>query len=149
MLSALLTKKIVLESFYHLNRGDVRLFLSRWDDEATLYYPGNMKSSGDFKGKKTIEQWFRTFFEVFPKRKFSVKSVGIENVFDFSGTNVITIVWEVVMFNHKGEEFSNSGVTVVHSVNGKAKSVRDFYYDVDALREAWEGESGDEDLWAS
>ena len=150
MISALLTKKVVLEGFNNMNRGKIAPLLSRWEDNATLSYPGNMPASGDFKGKKTIEQWFRTFFEVFPQRKFTVNSVGIQNVFDFSGTNVISIEWDVVMTDHEGQDYMNRGVTVIHSVNGKAIAVRDYYFDIDALKEAWKvGSNNQEDRKAS
>jgi len=142
MISAFLAKKVVREGCNHMNRGEIAPLLSRWDDDATLSYPGNMPASGVFNGKKTIEQWFRTFFEIFPKRDFAVKSVCVEDAFDFVGTNIIKAQWDVQMTDHKDNVYKNRGVTVIHSEKGKATSVSDYYFDIDDLREAWLGGSG-------
>ncbi len=138
MIGALVARKVVRAGFIHLNKGDVSLLLSRWAEDVTLSYPGNMSVvSGTFKGKKTIEEWFNRFIEVFPKRDFTVKSVGVQNIFDFTGTNVVTAEWDVIVTNRESKDFRNSGVTVINSVRGRATSVCDYYFDIDALREAW------------
>ncbi len=143
MIGVLVEKRKIRDGFNHLNEGDVKALLSRWADDATLSYPGNMPVvSGVFTGKKTIEEWFTRFFEVFPKRIFTVKSVSVENIFDFIGTNTVTVEWEVIVTNREGNEFKNRGVTVIKSVNGSATSVSDYYFDIDALREAWGEEKG-------
>ncbi len=143
MIGALVAKRIIRDGFNQLNKGDATALLSRWSEDATLNYPGNMPVvSGVFTGKKTIEEWFTRFFEVFPKRTFTVKSVSVENIFDFIGTNTITVEWDVIVTNRQGKDFKNRGVTVLKSVNGSATSVSDYYFDIDALREAWGEEKG-------
>ncbi len=138
MIGALVAKRLIRAEFIHLNGGDVTALLSRWSEDATLSYPGNMPVvSGVFTGKKTIEEWFTRFVEVFPKRSFTVKSVSVQNIFDFIGTNTITAEWDVIVTNRQGRDFQNRGVTVIKSVNGSAISVSDYYFDIDALREAW------------
>ena len=143
MIGVLVEKRKIRDGFNHLNEGDVKALLSRWADDATLSYPGNMPAvSGVFTGKKTIEEWFTRFFEVFPKRIFTVKSVSVENIFDFIGTNTVTAEWDVIVTDRQSKEFKNRGVTVIKSVNGSATSVSDYYFDIDALREAWGEEKG-------
>jgi ketosteroid isomerase-like protein len=56
MIGALIAKSKVTSSYDLLNRRDLTRFLANWHDEATIVFPGGISSSGEFKGKKSIEE---------------------------------------------------------------------------------------------
>jgi len=90
MIGAIIAKKKVSSAFDALNRRDFSAFLSGWRDDCAFIYPGDISVSGKMEGKKSIENWFQNFLDQFPKIKFTVKNICVENIFDFVGTNVVT-----------------------------------------------------------
>ena len=74
----------------------------------------------------------------FPKIKFTLKNICVENIFDFVGTNVVTAHWDVDVTNRDGKNFQNSGVTIINIKFGKALLVTDFIFDTgDKFKTAW------------
>ena len=138
MIGALIAKKRVASAFDALNRRDISTFISAWRDDCVFIYPGDISVSGETKGKTAIEKWFRNFMDQFPKIKFTVNSVCVKNIFDFTGTNVVAAQWDIEYTNRDGKEIQNSGVTTIKARMGKALSVTDYYFDTgEKLREAW------------
>jgi ketosteroid isomerase-like protein len=138
MIGAIIAKKKVSSGFDALNRRDFSTFLSGWRDDCTFIFPGDIAVSGKMEGKKSIENWYQNYLEQFPKIKFTVKNVCVENIFDFVGTNVVTAQWDVDFTNRDGVEIQNSGVTVIHIKFGKATLVVDYYFDTgDKFKTAW------------
>jgi ketosteroid isomerase-like protein len=62
----------------------------------------------------------------FPQTKFTIKNICIEDIFAFGGTNVVAAQWDIDLSNQQGEDFQNSGVTVITVKQGKAVHVRDY-----------------------
>ena len=91
MIGAIIVKSKVRSAFASLNRRDLPAFLSDWAEDATFIYPGNISVSGKMEGKKTIEGWFRKYLEQFPTLKFTLRSVSVQNIFAFGGTNVVAV----------------------------------------------------------
>jgi len=137
MIGTIISLKTVKSSFAALNRSDISAFLAGWAEDATFIYPGNMSVSGEIKGKPAIEAWFQRFFEQFPKVRFSLKSVCVKNIFDFVGSNVVAVEWDIEVTNREGQDFQNSGVTVITIEKTKGILVRDYIFDLDTLKREW------------
>jgi ketosteroid isomerase-like protein len=137
MIGAIIVKSKVRSTFACLNRRDLPAFLSGWADDATFFYPGNISVSGKMQGKKTIQEWFRKYLDQFPKLNFTLKSVSVQNIFAFGGTNVVTVDWDLNLTNREGKDFPNSGVTIISVKKGRVILVRDYIFDTEMLKRAW------------
>ena len=143
MIGAMIAKKKARSGFDSISRHDLDTFLSEWAEDATFVYPGNLSVSGETKGKQAIREWFRKFMEQFPVSNFSVKNICVQNIFAFGGTNVLAVEWDIKLKNRDGEEFQNSGVTVISLKGRKAVLVRDYIFDLEVAKRAWgEAEKG-------
>ena len=138
MIGALIAKSKVNSSYDLLNSRDIKNFLANWHDEATWIYPGSISASGEFKGKKAIEEWFQRYLDQFTSLKIIPKSVCVKNIFDFIGTNVVAVNWDEVSTNKDGDQFKFTGVTVINLKVGKATHAKEYLFNTDEeLRKAW------------
>jgi len=138
MIGALVAKKALARAFDALNRHDLPKFMSAWRDDGVFVYPGEIPESGVFEGKNAVEGWFRHFFEQFPRIQFDVQDVCVRNIFDFSGSNVVAVHWNIQLTNREGRVGQNSGVTVVSIEHGKVFTVKDFIFDLgENFRRNW------------
>lgn len=137
MIGALIAKSMIRSGFKAMNEHRVDDLLKNWAEDSTFIFPGNLSISGEFKGKKTIEEWFRKFMDRFPKINFSIKNVYVENIFDMIGTNHIAVEWDISETDKDGKEFLNSGITAIYLKTGKAILVRDYISDIETLKKAW------------
>ena len=137
MIGAIIVKSKVRSAFASLNRRDLPGFLSGWAEDATFIYPGNISVSGKMEGKKTIEGWFRKYLEQFPTLKFTLRSVSVQNIFAFGGTNEVTVDWDLNLTNREGKDFQNSGATTINVKKGRVVLVRDYIFDTEVLKKAW------------
>lgn len=137
MIGAIIAKRKASSGFDALNRHDLDAFLATWAEDGTYFFPGNLSISGETKGKEAIRELFRKFLDTFPLINFTVKNIYIQNIFALGSTNVIAVEWDVKYKNQGGEEFENSGVTVIHVEKGKAVLVRDYIFDVELEKRAW------------
>jgi len=137
MIGAIIAKSKVRSAFAALNRRDLPGFFSGWAEDATFFYPGNISASGKMEGKKVIEEWFRKYLDQFPKLNFTLKSVSVQNIFAFGGTNTVAVEWDMNLTNREGKDFQYSGVTVINIKKGKVVLVRDFIFDTEVLKKAW------------
>ena len=137
MIGTLIARSKIRSGFNSLNQHDMDTFLAAWADDATFIYPGNLSVSGEIKGKKAIEEWFRNFMEQFPQVNFTLKHICLQNIFDMVGTNHVAVHWDTKLKNRDGKEFQNSGVTTINLKKGKAVLVRDYIYDIEVAKKAW------------
>jgi ketosteroid isomerase-like protein len=56
MIGALVAKSKITSSYDLINSRDIKSFLANWHNEATWAFPGNLSVSGEFNGKKAIEE---------------------------------------------------------------------------------------------
>ena len=141
MIGAIIAKRKARSGFDSLSQHDLDAFLAHWAEEATFVYPGNLSVSGEMKGKEAIREWFQRFIDQFPLSSFTLKNICVQNIFALGGTNVLAVEWDVKLNNRDGEEFNNSGVTVISLKGRKAILVRDYIFDLELAKRAW-GESG-------
>lgn len=137
MIGVILAKRATHSAYAALERHDVAKFLATWKDDATFIYPGNLSVSGKIEGKQAIEAWFQGFVEQFPKVHFTLRNVCVENILDFTGTNVVAVEWDVTLTNREGVTVQNSGVTTVQTDKGKGVLVQDYIFDHEALKKGW------------
>ena len=138
MIGAIVARKALAGAFDALNRHDLSKFMSAWRDDGVFVYPGEIPESGTFQGKSAVEDWFRRFFEQFPRIRFDIQDLCVGNIFDLSGTNVVAVHWNVQLTNREGRAGQNSGVTVVNVKRGKVFLVKDFIFDLgDNFKRNW------------
>ena len=137
MIGAIVAKKLASSGFNALNRRDLDSFMASWADDSIYIFPGNMSISGETKGKEAVRELFKKYLDKFPLINFTVKNVFIQNIFAFGATNVIAVEWDVKYKNQEGEEFNNSGTTIIQVEKGKAVIVREYLLDVELEKRAW------------
>ena len=138
VIGAIIAKKKIMAAYDAMNRKDISAFLADWKNDSVFIYPGDVSASGRFEGKINIEKWFRNFFDHFSKIKFTVKSAAVKNLFDFIGTNVVIVDWDIALTTPDGKEINNSGVTVINLKLGKAFLVQDYIFNTgEKFRIAW------------
>lgn len=107
MLGAVIAKQKVRAAFSYFNDRDMEKFLSFWADDAMFTYPGEVSASGMVKGKIAIEGWFTHLMDAGPLIHFTLKSIALENIFDFAGTNVVSVEWENNVTNRAGTKMAS------------------------------------------
>jgi ketosteroid isomerase-like protein len=133
-----MARKALAGAFGALNRHDLAGFMSAWRDDGVFVYPGDIPESGTFKGRTSVEGWFRRFFEQFPTIQFDVHDVCMRDLFDARGTNTGAVHWDIRLVNRDGREGRNSGVTVITIERGKVVLAKDFIFDLgDNFRRNW------------
>lgn len=137
MIGAIICRQKIRIAFKALNARDIDSFISSWADASIFIYPGKLSVSGEFRGKAVIRSWFINFLEQFPEYEITLNKVTVSNLFDFIGTNTVTVEWEMKGKNRQGVAFTNSGVTVVDIVLTKPTRITDFVFDYDMLKAAW------------
>jgi len=138
MIGAMIAKQKIASGYDALNNRDMEAFLAAWRDDCNFIYPGDLPISGKVVGKPAIEKWFQNFFDQFPKIKYTLNNVCVDNVFDFMGTNTVAVHWDSEYTNKDGKEFQNSGVSIIKIKFGKAESVKDYYFDTgEKFKTAW------------
>ena len=137
MIGAVIAKRMAPSVFDALNRHDLDALMDGWAEYGTYIFPGNLSISGETKGKEAIRELLQKFLDKFPLINFTVKNIYIQNIFALGSTNVIAVEWDVKYKNQEGEEFENSGVTIVHVEKGKAVPVREYIFDVELYKKAW------------
>ena len=130
MIGAIIARKAIAGAFEALNRHDLVKFMSAWREDGVFIYPGEIPSSGTFKGKSAVESWFRNFFDQFPGIRFDIQNICVRNIFALTGTNVISVHWDIQLTNRTGRVGQNSGVTVISIKGGKVFLVKDFIFDL-------------------
>jgi ketosteroid isomerase-like protein len=130
MIGAIIARKAIKSAFEALDSHDLSKFMSKWREDGVFIYPGDILESGSFEGKTAVESWFRGFFEQYPKIKFDIRDICVKNIFAFSGTNTISVRWNIYLTNRNDREGQNSGVTVINIVGGRVVRVQDFIFDL-------------------
>ena len=130
MIGALVARKAIAASFEAMNQHDLAKFMSAWRDDGVFIYPGEIHASGTFRGKSAVEGWFGNFFQQFPRIQFNIQDICVQNIFALTGTNVVTVHWNIELTNRQGRAGQNSGVTVLRIEGGKVAQVKDFIFDL-------------------
>ena len=133
MLGALIAKSRVRSGFAAIARGDLEAFVSVFAEDGEVIYP----TKGSIKGKEAIRAFFRHFMETFPTVDVIVHNVGVENIFDLIGNNVVFTHFEVRTTNRKGNTFRQEGVQRIKIRHGKLTLLHYVFFDTENLLHAW------------
>jgi ketosteroid isomerase-like protein len=139
MIGALLAQRRIPAWFEAMNRHDLEALLKDYAEDVTLVYPGDVDGvSGTFRGKATLQDWYKRYFEQFPIVHQAPKNIAVRNIFDLVGNNVIAVEWEAEVVNRAGLQVKNNGVSIITSKLGKATYIT-VYMSVtgEKFREAW------------
>jgi len=126
MIGAVLAKQAVRSGFAALNQRDLAGFMKAWADDASWIFPGDLSVSGKFVGKPAVHGWFEKFMRQFPKIRFIVRNLLVDNIFAITGNNVVAAEWDLALTNRDGMDFENSGVTVLTIKNAKVVLGQDY-----------------------
>ena len=137
MIGAIIAKSKARAGFDSLSGHNLEKFMVDWADDATFICPGNLSISGEIKGKEAIQEWFKKFIEQFPVSSFNLKNICVQNIFALGGTNTLAVEWDVKLNNREGNEFENSGVTIISMKGRKAVLVQYYIYDLEVTKSAW------------
>ena len=139
MIGAIIARQAVKTGFDALNERNLDKFMKAWADNCIWIYPGKVKAGGRFVGKDEVRKWFEKFQDQFPKMKFTINHLGIGNIFDLVGNNVISAQWDLEIVNKDGMSFSNSGVTLLTIKGAKVVQGQDFLTisDGDEYKKLW------------
>jgi hypothetical protein len=143
MIGALFTKMAVRSAFDALNKGNVTGMMNHWKEDCSFYYPGKVKAGRLCTGKIEFEKWLREFFEQFPQRKYTLKQIGINDIFDLFGNNTVLVHFDLELTNKNGIKAVNSGVSVI-TIKG-AKAVKEVIYLKDTDSKEYKNSWGEAD----
>lgn len=133
MIGALVAKSRVRGGFAAIERRDLDGFVTIFADDAVVNYP----TKGDIKGKAAIREFFGHFMETFPKFKGVVRDVGVQNLFDMVGTNVVFTHFEIWTTNRKGVTFHQEGMQLIRITRGKLTLLHYVFFNMESLHHAW------------
>ena len=138
MIAGLLAKKGAKDFVEAVSQHNVPRLMSRFRDDATLIFPGEIPLSGTFNGKAAIESWLRQWFDQMPSIQFVIKGVYVKSILGFR-TNVTVIHWDVEETNRRGRVVKNSGVSVINTRRRKVIRFQDFIFDQgENFKSSWE-----------
>ena len=138
MIGAIIGKKFVQSQYDLLNQGDIDTFMRGIAEDAIYIYPGDIPISGEIKGKKAIGEWFHKVWNQFPEIKITLRNIFVTNVSALGSTNTFATEWIEDVKNKDGKEFRFTGVTVVEVKKGKATHIREYIFDTEIEKKAWE-----------
>ena len=130
MIGAIIAEKETAKAFDAMNNHDLPRMMSFFRDDAVFIYPGEIWASGTNTGKASIEEWFRKFFDQYPKIQFDIQQICVKNIFAMGGTNVVTVHWNLSLTNRSGRVGENSGVNVITLRAGKIIHDKTFVFDM-------------------
>jgi len=60
-----------------------------------FFYPGKVKAGGLYNGKKEFKKWLEDFFKQFPRRKYTLNYIAVDNIFDMFGNNTVLVYFDL------------------------------------------------------
>jgi uncharacterized protein (TIGR02246 family) len=123
----------VRAGFSALERRDLDAFVSSFADDAVVIYP----TVGAIRGRAAIREFYSHFLQTFPKVEAVVHDVGVQNIFDVVGTNVVFSHFEISTTNRRGVTFKQEALQLIRIKRGKMTLLHFVFLDVDADRRVW------------
>ena len=113
----LIVKKIVLNNFLALSKGDFQPLLDTVSDNVEHHFLGDSSIGGYRKGKDKLQSWFERVFRLFPSLLFDVQNIIVSGM---PWNTVVVIEWSAVVTPVKGKVYTNTGVHIIRLKWGKA-----------------------------
>ena len=139
MIGTLLARRNVAVGMEAFQCRDMDTFLENWAEDVELVYPGDIPGiSGTHKEKAAIRDFWKRDFEQFPALKVTLNHVGVKDLFDMTGNNILFIHWQADATNRDGYRIQNSGIHVMTVKGGKVTRVQTYIFDTgENFRTAW------------
>lgn len=148
MIGSIIAQRKIREGIENMNKRDLDALMAGWADDGVLIYPGKVSGSGRFEGKEAIRKWYENTFEQFPQLEVTVDHVMVENLFDFVGTNVVAVNYNIKAINRQGAENHTWAVNLTKIQYGKVIEMRSFIFgardEIDAIASRGEGDTPSE-----
>jgi ketosteroid isomerase-like protein len=119
MIGAILARRQARAQFARLNEHDLEGFMKGIEDDVVFDFPGQTDLSGHHVGKAAVRAFFQAMLDQHPEIRFTVRHVGVEDIFSVRGTNTLLVEWDLDYTNRAGRMFHNSGVTSGSTRGGK------------------------------
>lgn len=104
--------------FEAMNSRDFTLFESNITDDIAFDFPG----TGRMEGNRRTLLFFRSLLRKFPRLHFTINEV-------IACGDRACIVWTNEGEDAKGNPYANSGVTLIHTRDGKISFISDYFKD--------------------
>ena len=137
MIGSVITKRVIRKGYRSLNRRRIEPFMRGWAEDAVFVFPGKVSVSGEKRGRPAIREFFERVLVQFPELEFRIRSLCLQNAFDFVGTNTVAVEWDLEVVNRVGRRCRYSGVTMLHLRLGNVVLGYDYIFDPDILRVSW------------
>jgi len=87
-----------------------------------------------------MKKWLTAFFIQFPERKYTIRHIGVENMFDIFGNNTVFVYFDLKLTDRNGMKAANSGISVI-TIKG-SKAVNEVIFlevtDGDEYKRSWD-----------
>jgi ketosteroid isomerase-like protein len=129
MIGAILAKRAAANGYVLLTRQDLDAIADSFHEDAVWEYPGETLLGGRIVGRPAIREWFRTYFDLMPETRFTVRHTAVENIFALAPTNSTYVEYELDQVDRSGSRYHVTGVTAFHVERGKIRHARDYVFD--------------------
>ncbi|MBN2518944.1 MAG: nuclear transport factor 2 family protein [Bacteroidales bacterium] len=104
--------------FTAMNSGDFNELENCITENVVFDFPG----VGRIEGSKRVIVFLKTLLRKYPQLKFTVKDILIDNM-------KACVIWTNEGKNAKGEDYKNSGITLLYFENNKILFISDYFKD--------------------
>jgi ketosteroid isomerase-like protein len=119
MIASWIAKRMVYSMFDKAGaRGDADSAFVNIADDVIYDIPLELSEGGTVHSRKAMLEWFRGWYEQFPKRKLIAKNVAFA-AWPLSPRNVFMIEWTCEETDKEGKQYRYDGVGVIEMKNGK------------------------------
>ena len=137
MIGAIVAKRAAAAGYVTLTRQDLDAIADSFHEEAVWEYPGDTVLGGRIVGRSAIREWFRTYFELMPETRFTVRHTAVEDIFALGLTNSSYVEYELEQVDRDGTRYHVTGVTAFHVTRGKIRHAKDYVFDQDVEATAY------------
>lgn len=117
MIASMIAKRMVRSMSDKAFQGDAESAFNVADD-FVYDIPLELSVGGTVQGKKAVIEWYRKWYEQFPKRKMIIKNIAFA-AWPLCPTNVWMLEWTCEETDKEGKEFKYDGATVIEIRRGK------------------------------
>jgi len=118
MIASWFAKRMVRSMGDKAFAGDVEGAFANVSDDALYDVPLDISAGGTLKGKKALMDWYRRWYEQFPKRKLTMTNIAFA-AWPLSPTNVVMAEYTCEETDREGKEFKYDGALVLQMKGGK------------------------------
>lgn len=111
-----IVKKLAIQSFENLNRGDYESVLKNISPSITHTFSGNHALGGTRHSVEAMRKWFERLYMLSPGLSFEIKNVAVSG---FPWNTTIAVEWVDRATPADGSHYVNEGVHIIKMKWGK------------------------------